>query len=179
MIEFALALVIGCVGEIGYQETPRECLIMWHGQAEKHRVGYEPAAIARQIKNYNPVWKRRRSGAWLIDTFHARAARSTRLDCSRPPDLRAKLTWTRTVAGRSYSRRESCLGIVAAAFDFLEGKTEHPCPRARDYGGAMDTPPACALRIYCGDTLQRYWLYRPCARLDGRTLPASVASGRR
>ena len=90
LAEIALALVVGCVGEIGYPQDARECLIEWHIQAAK--VGYRPEATAKQVKRYNTVWKRKGRG-WLIETPHARAARSVTLDCERPKGLRRKLAW--------------------------------------------------------------------------------------
>ncbi len=174
MAEIALALVIACHGELGYPETADECHLESHINAAK--VGYRPEATARQVKRYNTVWKRK-GRRWLMDTHHARAARSVTLDCARPSGLRAKLSWNRRMVGKSYSRRDSCLAIVAAVWAFLEAPGRHPCPKASHYGGAMDQPPACAVRVDCGETSQRYYHYRRCR--PGLTVPASVAAGRK
>jgi hypothetical protein len=173
LLDVALVLVMGCVGEIDFPKQPDECVLMWHVQGVK--VAYEPEALARQIKNYNTIFRSKSERArWVL---------ALTVDGERPEHFPSRLAWERPMVNKGYSRRQSVTWIFAAAFAFLEARTKHPCPRAKHYGGrcevargACDPIPECA-RIDCGETSQAYSDYGLCRRR--KTMPAYVAAGQR
>jgi len=170
LLEAALVLVIGCIGEISFPEHPYECRVMWHVQGAK--VGYHRAATARQVMHYNSVFK--------VNSYRTRWVRNLKLDGSRPKGLKDSTPWTTNIRGRSYSRRDSVLRIAAAAFKFLKNRDPHPCPEAKHYGGrcerkrgACDVAPECSVRVDCGDTEQAYYFYQAC-KAKGRKQRAKI-----
>lgn len=175
LAEIVTVLVVGCVGEIDFPEHADECLLMWHVQGVK--VAYEPEATARQVQEYNTIFRAKGK--------RARWVRSITIDGQRPEHFPRHLRWQAPMVDRGYSRQQSVMRIVTAAYAFLQGETEHPCRKATHYGGrcelrrgACDPPPKCAKRVACGDTSQAYWHYRAC-RFRSGSMPASLAGRRR
>ncbi|MHC4648700.1 MAG: hypothetical protein ACYTBJ_24860, partial [Planctomycetota bacterium] len=150
MTELALLLAMTCVAEISLQKDPTECVLMW--QINQETAERRGVTLQDQTLAFNAYWDPRSKDNrhWIAELDE---------DGTRPP------SWP----GESVSwriHRVRWLRYLKAAERFLVAPGKHQCPRAKDYGGAIDgrhaddhPPRKCYRREKClnGQTLQWYW----------------------
>jgi len=168
-----LFLAQSCVAEIDFPPKPDECFVMWHLNARK--VGYDPAKLEHQIRRYNSVWKRKRDGSYLLNTGRVLWVRALGAGDEQPEHWPTKSKWEKS--------RPRWGRIVAAAEKMLgQTRADHPCPKARHYGGPIiDAVPSHWITVKClkRDQRQAYYRIREIKEGTSRTVPADLAAGRR
>lgn len=145
-VELALSLLLAqtCVAEIGFQKSPRECVLMW--QTNQVQAAQRGRTLYLQARLYNNYWIGRHSRArrpWIRELTYSG---------QKPRQWPAGASWVKY--------RPRWLKYVSAADGFVKGRyKKRYCPAASHYGAPHERRNKKMKRVMCfgGNTKQWYW----------------------